>query len=105
MRLIVPFSFYASLYALWAKVPAIQYALSPVAPTRYVDEAVDGIPIPALESLKAMGPEQDAASIERWIRKLNKGEPVDGALADRVDTLEERYRKMHERLGEIEGGA
>jgi hypothetical protein len=52
-----------------------------------------------------MGPEQDAASIESWIRKLNKGEPVDGALADRVDTLEERYRKMHERLGEIEGGA
>lgn len=93
MRLIVPFSFYASLYALWAKVPAIQYALSPVAPTRYV-EAVDGIPIPALESLKAMGPEQDAASIERWIRKLNKGEPVGGALVDGVDKLEERCRKM-----------
>ncbi|MBT4981330.1 MAG: hypothetical protein HOL51_04650 [Gemmatimonadetes bacterium] len=61
--------------------------------------------IPALESLKAMGPEQDAASIERWIRKLNKGEPVDGALADRVDKLEERCRKMQERLDEIEGGA
>jgi len=50
--------------------------------------------IPALESLKAMGPEQDAASIERWIRKLNKGEPVGGALVDGVDKLEERCRKM-----------
>jgi len=35
-RPIVPFSFHTSLYALWAKVPAIQYALSPVAPTGYV---------------------------------------------------------------------
>ena len=41
-----------------------------------------------------MGPEQDAASIERWIRKLNKGEPVGGALVDGVDKLEERCRKM-----------
>ncbi len=61
--------------------------------------------IPALESLKAMGAEQDVPRIERWIRKLNKGDPMDGALTDRVDKLEQRCRKLQDRLDEGEGGA
>jgi HEAT repeat protein len=60
--------------------------------------------LPALESLKRITAAQDVPTIERWIRKIRKGQPGDEAkaLREQLEKLEERYRKLDERVQDLE---
>ena len=68
-----------------------------------------GIPaaIPALESLKKLESNQDAPRIERWIQRLKKGRVGEetSRLRKQVETLEEKHRKLEERLQDLESKA
>ncbi|MCZ6786304.1 MAG: M1 family metallopeptidase [Planctomycetota bacterium] len=60
--------------------------------------------IPALETLKARHAAQDAPAIERMIARIRKGAAGEEvtSLTKQLEKLEEKYRKLDERLQDLE---